>query len=198
MTNCFKKLQSYREIQRQTRLQVGDYEVFLRILVEELSQNKLSILVSSDGYQRAFMRLERYQQELDLSPEQFQALMDTREKYDNQQFASICNIENSVCQVGKTNDHLCSLIHACLTADVIITGCQQDMMPKMVANFCDKNNSPVVIVLYRGRRRRFVKVPLFQYKEWFVFIDLDHPDINTVIQQPGAFIGPHLLKPTVL
>lgn len=134
-------------------MDVIDYCRFLKKFTTFFEPDDVSVAVFSDGYERAFNELYRMLDDLDLDDVKIHALKESALTYEQQRFSIFDEIENSVCVVGETNAALKELVIASLVADVIVMGCNQNMISKLLVAYSHaKTDKPlIVIMLYRDR-----------------------------------------------
>ena len=125
---------------------VNDFYRATSTLLSLFGEDSLSVIVSSDGFSRAFERIFREGEECGISAEQLSSLRQVEQEYQALylKFNSLVDVE---CIVGETEDNLYRFIHASLFADIIVIGTQQRMMQKLLLSFHNPANHPVIIML---------------------------------------------------
>ena len=67
------------------------------------------------------------------------------------------------------------------------------MIPKLLANYCDAENTPVVIVLSRFNETdpwdRYKPLGLDQGKDKFIFVNMSNPDYMQIAQKLVNLLG---------
>ena len=178
--NQYTEHQSFADIESTATelLHVDSYRWFLEQLMTLPEAAACSALVFSDGYARAFARFYKNIERAGLSADQVHALAASEKSYDRLVFDKFGDIRGATLIVGEESGNLCDLIHSVLLADVVIIGPQQKMIPKFLANYCDAQNMPTVVVLYRGKRPAYNTVDLSERAKSFVYFDVDHDDVR--------------------
>lgn len=128
-------------------IEPGDYLRVAKRLHSMFPENYVSTLFCSDGYGRLFDLARNQQKQIGLSPEQAKDLRQLRKTYDRSQFEEFQNIRGSRLLIGETDESLISLIEAVLSADLIIMGRVQRMIPKFFVLFPNLENPQKVIVV---------------------------------------------------
>jgi hypothetical protein len=134
-------------------MDVSDYFLFLKKFCSNFDFGDLSIAVFSDGYKTAFKELFRMIDDLKLSDEKMHALKEYVPTYEQGKFSIFDEIKNCVRVVGENNEALKELVHSSLIADVIIVGCNQNMISKLLVTYSDSEteNPTIIIMLYRDK-----------------------------------------------
>lgn len=155
-------------------ISISDYrDVVVRIL--GLTASDAEVLVFSDGYKRAFDLLFRNLDRLGLDRERRLAIGASQASYDQSEFEPLARLPSSTLAVEETNNSLYDLIHASLSADIVVVGPIQRMIPKFLACYCDERSSPLIVMLHRG------KPP-----DWNV-LGASHLDVvNVALQMPDS------------
>ena len=138
-------------------MDVEDFALFLRKFYTLLDADDLSTVVFSDGYKAAFRDLFQKLGDLRLSNEKIRALKESAGTYEARRFSVFDEFQNCVCRVGETNEDLQQLVHAALNAEVVIVGCHQRMIPKLLATYYDSKleSPPIIISLHKGIEPRY-------------------------------------------
>lgn len=156
-------------------MDVDDFVYFLKKFNASFVSDRLSIAVFSDGHKTAFKELFRQIDDLKLSSDKIRALQESAPTYEQKKFSVFDDVKNCVRLVGETNEDLQELVHSALTADVIVVGSHQRMIPKFLATYYDVSlkHPPVIISLYRGRVPRYqLKIGLDERKAKLYPIDI--------------------------
>lgn len=134
-------------------MDVSDYWNFLKKFTSYFGPDDLSIAVFSDGYETAFKDLFRMLDDLNLDNDKIQALKESSLIYDEEKFSAFGDVKNCVHVVGENNEALKNLVHSSLIADVIVVGCNQNMITKLLVTYSDATieNPVIIILLYRDR-----------------------------------------------
>ena len=131
-------------------IDVNDYHCFVREFISCFPVNTFSILISSDGYKRGFEKIEdKLRFSLNLTSQQIHQLKEAKESYDEKKFKVFEDLDNSCLMVGEKDDSLFHFVDSILTADIIVIGTQQKMIPKLITNYYDFDNPPIIIVLHK-------------------------------------------------
>lgn len=147
---AFTEIQDIDRLDDNPVLDVADYYGFAKKLVDSWGSGSLSFLVFSDGYRWGFARLYQNARRLKLNRRKIKALKVAERSYDRAKFSIFENLEHTHCILGENDENLSNLIQGILTADLIIVGDQQRMIPKFLANYYDHERPAVLIVLYKG------------------------------------------------
>ena len=166
-------------------LAIQDYYKFLKVFVSNFDPDLFSIVVSSDGYGRAFSEIQKNIKELELNPNQARALKELESVYENESFKVFEKLNDLVCIVGERDENLHDLIHSCLTADIIIVGNRQRMLPKLIASYYDLKNPKTFIVLHKsGKPPNYAKdLSLHSRKARVIPVNLSNFNIKDVVAQ---------------
>lgn len=134
-------------------IDVAEYYNFVNTFVEYIGKDKLSMVVSSDGYKKAFSLLDKNIDKFDFDSQQIEQLHQLEKVYLDK-FDVFNEFENISCFIGETDKNLHSLIDSALEADIIIMGFRNTlgMLLKIMANYYDFANPPVIIELYKHRK----------------------------------------------
>jgi len=176
---CISPLKEYPDKQDELFLQVmdeGDFYGFLRKFTSFFNADDLSIAIFSDGYKTAFKELFRQIGDLHLDSHKLDSLKDAVVTHEEKRFSIFDDMKNCTRVVGETNGDLQELVHSSLTADIIVVGCHQRMIPKFLATYYDASlkNPPIIISLYRGRVPRYqLKIGLDERKAKLYPVDIN-------------------------
>ncbi len=137
------------------------YQVVSNLLLE-LDTEPCDTRVFSDGYERTFDLLERALKKaltddgvrgtLNLDKDQLDSLLATRESYNEKKYSSFERIDGVQCVVGESDSKLFMLVDAILTADVLVIGPQQRMIPKLLDLYRGDHRPRLVVRLQHGWR----------------------------------------------
>jgi hypothetical protein len=165
-------------------MDVDDFVYFLKKFNASFGSDRLSIAVFSDGHKTAFKELFRQIDDLKLSSDKIRALQESAPTHEQKKFSVFDDVKNCVRLVGETNEDLQELVHSALTADVIVVGSHQRMIPKFLATYYDVSlkHPPVIISLYRGRVPRYqLKIGLDERKATLYPIDITRLESDDVL-----------------
>ena len=126
-----------------------DYFFFVQKLISYFEEDIFSMAIFSDGYERAFELISKNSKNLNFSLGQIQELENTKKSYNKEKFKLFSSLKDTAVFIGERDKSLHDLIHSSLYADIIIIGNQQKMIPKLIANYYDLENPPIMIVLYK-------------------------------------------------
>lgn len=134
-------------------MDITDYWRFLQIFVGSLDPDALSIVVFSDGYKRGLKELFRMIEDLELNNDKIEMLRKSAANYDEEKFSIFNKIRHCDSVVGENNEALKELVKSTLVADVLIVGCNQNMISKLLTVYYDaKTEKPaIIIMLYRNK-----------------------------------------------
>jgi len=183
---AFKEYSLFSDIPTGRLMQVEDYYHFLVTLSSYFSEDTFSMLLFSDGFSRSFRKLKNNIHKLN-SPSTKRLIGMDPKIYDETKFAMFRNIKNSTLFLGEDYKKLRHLIHSVLTADLVITSKQQRMVLKLLANYCDAENMPIVIVLNRFNETNpwdnYKSLGLYQRKDKFIMVNMSNPDYTQIAQK---------------
>ena len=132
----------------------NDYFRILNHIIEEINSRKYSIVVCSDGYKRAFQKINKEIRRLSLSTNQVKQLKQIELGYEDKMFSPFKCVTNCVSVIGESNSSLFDLIHSAMLADLIIIGDQQNMLVKLMINYADNLNPPIIVHLHNRKQVR--------------------------------------------
>ncbi|MEA3446543.1 MAG: hypothetical protein U9R19_17645 [Bacteroidota bacterium] len=95
------------------------------------------------------------------------------------------NTENKF--IGEEHEKLYDLTHSFLNADIVIIGTQQRMIPKLFSFYCNKNNGPLVLVLYKLSASKYKQLGIPQIDSNFIFVNINNYDIPEIISRIKEF-----------
>ncbi len=190
--NCaFKEYSRFSDIPTDV-VQIEDYHRFIKTLFSYFTEGTFSTLLFSDGFYRTFGRLKRNIRELKRNTHLNNASknrllkIDPR-RYEEKKFSMFRSIENSNLFLGEDFEKLRHLIHSFMTADLIIAGRQQAMIPSLIADYCDIEHTPTVIILCRTNTidiwESYEALGLCEKKDKFIFVDMRNPDYEKIAQK---------------
>lgn len=134
-------------------IDVNDYYHFVKKFTEYLDAEKFSLVVSSDGYKKAFSLLYDNLNQFNFDSEQIKQLQQTEIVY-KKKFNIFDKFKYITYLIGETDENLYNLIHSTLEADIIIMGFRNTlgMLLKIIAHYYDFDNPPIIIELYKKRK----------------------------------------------
>jgi hypothetical protein len=149
------------------------------------------VLVFSDGFRRAFDLLFRNLDKLGLDRSHRLAIGASQAGYDQIEFEPLASLPNSTIVVEETIDSLCDLIYASLSADIVVVGPIQRMIPKFLACYDDAKSSPLIVLLHKGRAPNWNVLGGGHLD--IVTVDIQKPDsiatLNAAIRRRGFAMG---------
>ena len=134
-------------------IDVDDYYNFVKKFTEYLDTEKFSLVVSSDGYKKAFSLIYDRLSHFNFNSEQIKQLQQTEILY-QKKFNIFDEFKYITYLIGETDENLYSLIHSTLEADIIIIGFRNTlgMLLKIIAHYYDFDRPPIIIELYKQRK----------------------------------------------
>ncbi|MFT4613010.1 MAG: hypothetical protein ACI9NT_000143 [Bacteroidia bacterium] len=181
------------DIQDNVVITVADFEIFYTELKSQLTVSSLSTLVHSDGFSRAFFKLNKRLDRLDLNAEKIELLQQSREGYNDRAFKVFEKHTEAKLFVGEDLDLLYELIHAFYTCDILIVGTQQRMLAKQYAfSFLEEHEghaSPLLVTLYKREAPDYAIYGNPHMQDRCLNVDLTNYDIVDVAAQVTAFLA---------
>jgi hypothetical protein len=156
-------------------LRVEDFHRFFKKFISCID-DPVSTLLFSDGFKSSLRRLNRHGGKQGLTPQQLRALNKAVESFDKTKFGPFKDLENCDLFIGEEPEKLCHLIHSFLQADLIITGPQGGMIPKLIGHYCDVENMPLVLVLSRSDELMSRVFGGLNRTGKVVFVNISQPD----------------------
>ena len=152
--NSFTELNNPSEGGYADLIDVDDYYHFVKKFTEYWDKENISMVVSSDGYTKAFSLLNEKLSKFNFDDKKINQLGKVEKSYQKKFDIFVDNFSNSSYLIGENNENLYSLIHSSLEADVIIMGFRNTlgMLLKIIAHYYEINNPPVIIELYKKRK----------------------------------------------
>ncbi|MDJ0689644.1 MAG: hypothetical protein QNJ41_14155 [Xenococcaceae cyanobacterium MO_188.B32] len=134
-------------------IDVNDYYHFVKKFTEYWDAEKFSLVVSSDGYKKAFSLLHDNLSQFNFNSKQIKQLQNTEILY-QKKFNIFDEFKYITYLIGETDENLYNLIHSTLEADIIIMGFRNTlgMLLKIIAHYYDFDNPPIIIELYKKRK----------------------------------------------
>lgn len=151
--NSFSQLKEYPDKSSevfQRVMDVCDFSLFLKKFYTLIHPDNFSIVIFSDGYKTAFKEVFRMHDDLHLDNDKIAALKKSALTYEEERFSIFDDVKNQVRIVGENNEDLNKMVYSSLISDVIVIGCNQKMIPKLLATYSDVNSAhpPIIIALY--------------------------------------------------
>lgn len=178
----YKKIEDIEHIDTKNIFYPPDYLNFIKGLIYYFDDNAYSILTFSDGYHRAFMRLEKNIEKFNFNRIQIKLLGKIKYLYTEIHFKEIQKLNNNKCFIGESSKNLSNLICSTLDADIIITSSQQRMLPKLVESFYSSEFKPIIIILYKGSKPNYKDIT-FMSDNQFIYTDLYRPNYEYIFQR---------------
>ncbi len=150
--NAFRQVVDPANLEAAHTIEVGDYARFVSAFVRAWGSDVPAVRVFSDGFALGIRKVLSRAGEIPLTASQCDSLRDLIPQVDEREFAVFDSVPGVTCHVGETDENLFRLVHATLTADVVIVGDQQKMLPKLLANYADRSRPAIVVVLYKAER----------------------------------------------
>ncbi|WP_299413764.1 hypothetical protein [Acaryochloris sp. IP29b_bin.148] len=186
--HSLKKMKEYKEVEDIEHIDTKnifyppDYLNFIKGLISYFDDDAYSILTFSDGYHRAFMRLEKNIDTFNFNHAQIKSLKKIKSIYTKVHFKEIQNVNNNKCFIGESSKHLSQLIRSTLDADIVITSSQQRMLPKLIESYRDSESKSIVIILYKDRKPDYKDITSMSDSQ-FIYTDLYRPNYEYIFQR---------------
>ena len=165
---------------------VKDFYDFLRKLYKEMNASNLSSVVFSDGFDRAFDNI--LIEKKDLSKEKKYALKQLKKNYNAEQFNDFNNWQQVKTVIGEEKEKLYSLVHSFLEANVVITGTQQTMIPKLLSLYCTPKNMPLLITLFKDQPPNHKFLGIDNTYKHLIQVDLNNYNIRSVAEKMKEYL----------
>jgi len=166
------------------KFKISHYADFLRKLFSYLDSTLFSVLIFSDGYQKAFNKINNKIDTFKFTTKQREFLSGEKWKaYDKKMLTSFKNIKNSRAIIGESEKNLYDFIHSAFISDIIIIGPMQRLIPKFVANFRKLSDFPIVIVLYEEKKPFYADIGLGAKEKNFIYVDIHAPDFEYIMRK---------------
>jgi len=180
------ELQVLNNIQSTYVIGVKDFYDFLRKLYSEMIASNLSTVVFSDGFDRAFDKI--LSEKKDLSNEKTYALKQLKKNYNAEQFNDFNNWQQVKTVIGEEKEKLYSMVHSFLEANVVITGTQQAMIPKLLSLYCTPENMPILITLFKDRPPNHKFLGIDNTYKHQIQVDLNNYNIRNVAEKMKDYL----------
>ena len=172
------QLRSDREAAKEY-ISPAEYRRLILHIQELLNPERLSVLCFSDGYDRAFAKAlsDRNIRRFGLTDAEVAALSQSRIGFDERAFQSLETLPNCTAIIGEGDDNLRDLICSTLSADIIVIGTQQRMLPKLIASYYELDKPKIFVVLHKGTEKpRYDILGLTPEKALCVYHDVEKDD----------------------
>jgi len=184
----FKQFQNDREIPGYKRIYPIEFYHFVKELLEELPSEKKQTVVFSDGYKKTFRWVYKSFREKDISLAELEKLKELEPDYDKLQFERFKDLKNTKTVIGEEVDKLYRFIDAFFDADVLVTGTQATMIPKLTATYGRKGRMPFLIVLYHTVKPSLKYVGFNDSSPFLMFVNIEDYDISDVSYRVAAYL----------
>jgi len=171
-----KEYESYNDIEKSTIFSTSEILSFLQDFINYYKSKKITTLVFSDGWKRAFKIIYKNIEKMNWDVAKVKELKDSEAVYDEHQFQDFSKLKDISLHIGEEPEKLLDLIHSAVESDIVVCTSQQAMMPKLVASLCDRK-LPTVIILYKHNMPDDSSI-LPDYKERFIYVDIANPDFS--------------------
>ena len=176
-------------------IDTDDYYNFTKQFISHFEPNIFSLVVSSDGYSKAFSLLNNNLDKLSLTSSQLEKLKVAEQKY-NQKFNLFNLSDNCQSLIGENDENLYHLIDAALEADIIIIGFRNTlgMLLKLISCYYDFDNPPIIIELFKTRTPydHEILLGLDSRKAKVIPVQLDNFNWNDIITKVKKELEPKL------
>ena len=165
-------------------IRVNEYCDFIKKFTSYFDDDIFSMVISSDGFERAFQNIYRKINRFNLSSDRIEALKKSEFLYNNDKFHIFKKFKHSVCLIGENDENLFDLIHSSLISDIVVVGAQQHMIPKLIANYYDLDNPVIMILLYKKKKiSKLAENLSLLGKAKLIPVNLNHYDIEGVVSR---------------
>lgn len=176
----FVELNSLDELKSHKHIDINVFKKFIQKLLEVCGEKNISLLIFSDGFKRAFAKVEYNKDKLNLTKRQIKLLMKSSKEYDYDYFKALNNIDAKRV-IGESKQKLFALICSIFDSDIIVIGNQQAMIPKLLSFYFNINNMPFVIVLYKNTIPYYPFLTKDIIDKKFIFVDIEKSDYREII-----------------
>ncbi|MCC5907075.1 MAG: hypothetical protein JJU13_12755 [Balneolaceae bacterium] len=182
----FKELKELNGYHSKIVIGVKEFYSFLRKLFNQLNEDRFSPIVFSDGFDRAFDEI--LNKKTDLDKKKRLALKQCKKNYNKEQFNDFYNWQQVKTVIGEEKEKFYSMIHSFLKSDIVITGTQQTMIPKLLSLYCNPENMPILIILHKIEPHSYEYLGIDQDYKKLVYVDLNNYDIKKVAAKLEEFL----------
>ncbi|MCC5907091.1 MAG: hypothetical protein JJU13_12845 [Balneolaceae bacterium] len=190
----FKRMEDIPNSQFTT---IDNFYNFLEKLQQNLGKELFSTVVFSDGFKKAFLQIYLKSKRSDLSDQEIEKLKEIQANYDKNQFSNFEKLSNTKTIVGEELDNLYDLVQTFMEAEILVIGTQQIMIPKLVASYCNRENMPLIIVLYSSKKLNLDFIGLENDSPNILQIDIHDYDIREISTKIKAFITKIATRPAL-
>lgn len=169
-------------------LRVEDFHQFFKKFVSRIDE-PVSTLLFSDGFNGSLRRLDWQHEKHGLTQKQWKTLNKAVASFDKTRFKPFEDVDDCKLLIGEEPEKLCHLIHSFLEADLVITGPQGGMIPKLIRHYCDTKNMPVVLVLSRSNELMSKVFGGLNKTGKVVFVNIPQPDYGALATKVSALLG---------
>ena len=151
---------------------------FLRELAARLEREQLSIITTSDGYQRTFADIYKCRRFLSsLSENQLKALENIKSTYDEEQFSGFSEISRTY--IGENSENLRHLVDGLMRSDIIIAG-TAGMLPGTLLSLYRAQSTPLPLLVSLLHPREFHYASEQKIKSFpnSLLINIEEPDFE--------------------
>ncbi len=187
----FTQFKNDEDIPGDKRIAPNIFYQFVKELQKALAIKELSTAVFSDGYKKTFRWIYKYSREKDISSEEIEKLKELEPNYDDLQFGSFSDLQNTHTIIGEEVEKLYSLVQSFFDADIIVTGTQAVMMPKFLATYGKKDQMPFLIVLYHSEKPYLDFLGLKESDPFLMLVDIDNYDIKEIAVHASEYLELH-------
>lgn len=184
----FKQFQNDRDIPGHKRIYPEEFYQFVKELQGNLAVKKLQTVVFSDGYKKTFRWIYKYFRESDISLEEIERLKKLEPDYDELQFGKFNDLENTKTVIGEEIAKLYRLVDSFFDADVLVTGTQATMIPKLTATYGKKDRMPFLILLYHTQKPSIEYVGFKDSSPFLMFVNIEDYDLLEVSNRVTAYL----------
>ncbi len=145
--DALREVDEIDEPLRSSLIDVPEYADLLAALMRGLDE-PCSAVVCSDGYALPFRKIRQHAEQLGLTDGQRRQLSELETTYQSR-FDVFRGMPRTTCLIGEGEEHLFDLVHAALSADIMVVGTQQRMIPKLIASYPDLERPQILALLHR-------------------------------------------------
>ncbi|TVQ05930.1 MAG: hypothetical protein EA359_01995 [Balneolaceae bacterium] len=189
----YKQLTRSDELNEAGFISIQDFYSFYITLLENLDANQFATHVYSDGFKKAFLLIYKYSKRKDITQKEINRLKSVQVNYDTDQFSVFRKIPNTKMVIGEELSKMYEYIHDFMKADILITGTQQIMIPKLVASYFHEDEMPLLIILYRNKSLDIDYLGLNEVQGNIIQVNIENYDEIYISNK----IRDHLTKKTI-
>ncbi|MCC5907092.1 MAG: hypothetical protein JJU13_12850 [Balneolaceae bacterium] len=179
-------------------IDVDEFYKFLKKLLNQFNTDRFSSVVFSDGFKSAFDLINSDKEKEVGEDGRQKKMQELKQTYDNQEFKKFLEWTEVKTVLGEEKEKLFDLIDSFIKSDVVIIGTQQKMIPKLLKIYCNPENMPFLITLYKKKEPHVNYLgigPEFKHR---MNVDLDDYDIAEISERLENFLNerkPKLMSP---